>query len=337
MIVIGVDVHKHSLTAAAVDELGRTLAERTGPVDAHVLDWARSLDPERLWALEDCRHVTRGLERTLVAAGERLVRVPPRLTAPLRRRNRTRGKSDLIDALAIARAALQEPELHGPQAGEETLRELKLLVDHRDDLVDERRRCQQRLRWHLHALDPRLQVPLGALDRAIWLERLGRQLARREQTTQVQIARDLLARCKTLTRSILTLDRELQRRTATLAPRLLALPGCGPLSAAKLLCEIGPIDRFRSDAQLARHAGVAPLDASSGKHHRHRLDRSGNRQLNCALHRIAITQGRVHPPARAYLERKQSEGKSRREAIRCLKRQLARTVYTTLKTESALT
>jgi transposase len=109
------------------------------------------------------------------------------------------------------------------------------------------------------------------------------------------------------------------------------------LNAAKLLCEIGPIDRFHSDAQLARHAGVAPLEASSGKHQRQRLDRGGNRQLNCALHRIAITQGRVHPPARAYLERKQNEGKSRREAIRCLKRQLARTVYTTLKAESALT
>jgi transposase len=110
-----------------------------------------------------------------------------------------------------------------------------------------------------------------------------------------------------------------------------------PLSAAKLLGELGPIERFDTDAQLARHAGVAPLEASSGKHRRHRLDRGGNRQLNCALHRIAITQARVHPPARAYLERKQSEGKSRREALRCLKRQLARTVYNTLKSESALT
>jgi transposase len=248
-----------------------------------------------------------------------------------------RGKSDSIDALAVARAFLQEPLLDGPRAGEETLRELKLLVDHRDDLVAERRHCQQRLRWHLHELDPTLAVPLGALDRAVWLDRLGRQLARREQTTQVRIARDLVVRCRTLTRSIAELDRELHARTAALAPRLLELPGCGPLSAAKLLCEIGPIDRFQTDAQLARHAGVAPLDASSGKHQRHRLDRGGNRQLNCALHRIAVTQGRVHPPARAYLERKQNEGKTRREAIRCLKRQLARTVYTTLKNEPLLT
>jgi transposase len=337
MIVVGLDVHKHSLTAVAVDGLGRERGAWSGPVGTSCVVWARSLAGERLWAVEDCRHVTREVEQTLVAAGEPLVRVPPRLTAAQRRRGRTRGKSDSIDALAIARAALQEPQLDGPRAGEETLRELKLLVDHRDDLVDERRRCQQRLRWHLHELDPALHVPLGALDRSVWLDRLGRQLTRRTQTTQVRIARDLLGRCRTLSRSIGELDRELHACTSAIAPRLLALPGCGPLSAAKLLCEIGPIDRFKSDAQLARHAGVAPLEASSGKHQRHRLDRGGNRQLNCALHRIAITQGRVHSPARAYLERKQSEGKSRREAIRCLKRQLARTVYTTLRSEPPLT
>jgi transposase len=313
------------------------VATRSGPVDAQILEWAQALEGKRLWALEDCRHVTRTLERALIGAGEQLVRVPPRLTAPQRRRSRTRGKSDTIDALAIARAALQEPGLEGPRADEEPLHELKLLVGHRDDLIDERRRAQQRLRWHLHELDPALHVPLGALDRTIWLDRLSRTLSRREQTVQLQIARELVGRCRSLTRTILALDRELEQRTQALAPRLLQLVGCGPLSAAKLLCEIGPIDRFPSDAQLARHAGVAPLDASSGKHQRHRLDRGGNRQLNCALHRIAVTQGRVHPPARAYLERKQNEGKSRRQALRCLKRQLARTVYATLKAESALT
>src|SRR5581483_4686460 len=272
------------------------------------------------------------------AAGEQIARVPPRLTAPQRRGGRTRGKSDAIDALAIARAALREPDLQPPRLEQEApLRELKLLVDHRDDLVAERRRCQQRLRWHLHDLDPSLRVPLGALDRSVWIERLARKLGHRQQDVQTQIARELVARCRSLTRSVHKLDRELQQRTRLLAPALVALPGCGPVSAAKLLGEIGPIQRFPTDGHLARHAGVAPLDASSGKHQRHRLDRGGNRQLNCALHRIAVTQGRVHPPARAYLERKQSEGKSRREAIRCLKRQLARTIYTTHKSEPLLT
>ena len=337
MIVIGVDVHKHSLSAVAVDEVGRQLDCLETSDAAELVSWSKRVGRRRLWALEDCRHVTRGLERTLQRERQRLVRVPPRLTAPERRRGRTRGTSDLIDALAVARAALREPVLDSPRPEEPQLRELKLLVDHRDDLVDERRRAQQRLRWHLHELDPTLQVPLGALDRAVWLERLTRQLARRERTTQVRIACELISRCRSLTRSITALDRELHTHTTTLAPQLLELPGCAALTAAKLLCEIGPIDRFRSDSHLARHAGVAPLDASSGKHQRHRLDRGGNRQLNCALHRIAVTQGRVHPPARAYLERKQAEGKSRREALRCLKRQLARTVYTTLKNDPLLT
>jgi transposase len=144
MIVVGMDVHKHSLTAVAVDEAGRARAERTVAAAPELLAWSASLGPERLWALEDCRQLTRPLERALLAADERLVRVPPKLMAPQRRAGRMRGKSDPIDALAVARAALREPRLDHPRPGEQRLRELKLLVDHRDDLIDERRRAQQR-------------------------------------------------------------------------------------------------------------------------------------------------------------------------------------------------
>jgi transposase len=214
---------------------------------------------------------------------------------------------------------------------------LKLLVDHRDDLVDERRRAQQRLRWHLHQLDPSFVVPARHLDRPVHLDRVGRWLARQRPGAQVRVARELVLRCRSLTRTIIELDRELEQRAAQTAPALLELPGCGPLTAAKLLAEIGPIDRFDSDAQLARHSGAAPLEASSGRVRRHRLDRGGNRQLNASFYRIAITQARVHPAARAYLERKQAEGKSRREAIRCLKRQLARVIFNTLKASPSLT
>ncbi len=153
----------------------------------------------------------------------------------------------------------------------------------------------------------------------------------------MRLARELVGRCRSLNRTIDELDRELEQRTAEIAPALLELPGCGAVTAAKLLAEIGPIDRFKTDAQLARHSGVAPLEASSGRVQRHRLDRGGNRQLNAALYRIAITQARYHPGARAYLERKQAEGKSRREAIRCLKRLLVRIVFNTLKASPALT
>src|SRR5947209_6767501 len=338
MIVIGVDVHKQAVTAVAVDEAGRILDEKTVLVGSdQLVGWAAALGDQRLWAVEDCRQLTRWLERQLLGLGEELVRVPPKLTVPERRAGRARGKSDPIDALAVARAALREPDLSRPLVGEHVFRDLKLLVDHRDDIVDARRRTQQRLRWHLHALDPTFVVPLRMLGRSSHLERVSRWLARQEQEMQVRLARELVTRCRSLNRTIAELDQELEQRTARIAPALLELPGCAAVTAAKLLAEIGPVDRFKSDAQLARHSGVAPLEASSGRVQRHRLDRGGNRQLNAALYRIAITQSRYHPGARAYLERKQAEGKSRREAIRCLKRLLVRTVFNTLKTSPALT
>jgi transposase len=338
MIVIGLDVHKQSVTAVAIDEAGRPLGERVVLVGSdELLGWAAALSDQRLWAVEDCRQLTRWLERQLLSAGEELVRVPPKLTVPERRAGRTRGKSDPIDALAIARAALREPDLSRPRADEQVFRDLKLLVDHRDDLVDARRRTQQRLRWHLHALDPTFVVPLRMLGRSSHLERVSRWLTRQDQEMQVRLARELVTACRSLNRKIAELDQELEQRVTVVAPALLELPGCAAVTAAKLLAEIGPIDRFKTDAQLARHSGVAPLEASSGRSQRHRLDRGGNRQLNAALYRIAITQSRYHPGAYAYLERKRAEGKSRREAIRCLKRLLVRVVFNTLKASPALT
>lgn len=336
MIVIGVDPHKQTHTAAAVEAgVGELRGERTVKArragHEQLLAWARAYGEERLWALEDCRHVSVSLERFLLASGERVVRVPPKLMAGARRSARQRGKSDAIDAVAVARAFLREPSLpvarlEGPE------RQIRLLLDHREDLVCERTRMQQRLRWHVHELEPELELPAGCLDRRVWLERLGRRLARREQTTQVRITRELVRRIGELSRRANELERELALLVRGQAPALLALPGCGPLTAAKLVGESAGIDRFRGDAQLAMHAGAAPIPASSGNKRRHRLNRSGNRQLNCALHRIAVTQGQHHPPARAYLARKEAEGKSRKEALRCLKRHLARTVYRTLTT-----
>ena len=197
--------------------------------------------------------------------------------------------------------------------------------------MQERTRIQQRLRWHLHELEPELELPAGCLDRRVWLERLAGRLARREQTVQVEICRELVRRCRELTQRASEIERELQARVRAQAEPLLALPGCGVLTAAKLLGETAGVARFSGEAKLAMHAGAAPLPASSGARHRHRLNRSGNRQLNCALHRMAVTQGRVHEPAKEYLARKQEEGHSRKEALRCLKRHLARVVYRTLR------
>ena len=133
------------------------------------------------------------------------------------------------------------------------------------------------------------------------------------------------------------LEAQIAELVAHAAPQLLAEPGFGPLTAGKLIGEIAGARRFATDANLARAGGIAPIPVSSGNTNRHRLDRGGNRQLNAALYRIAITQSRYHPPARDYLERKRAEGKSRREAVRCLKRLLARVVFNTLKKSPALT
>lgn len=333
MIVIGTDTHKQTHTCGAVFAgTGQRAGELTAPARkagfAELLDWGRGLDGERIWALEDCRHVSGAFERFLVASGERVVRVPPKLMGQSRRGERTRGKSDPIDALAVARAALREgPETLPAAHLDEAALELKLLLDHREDLVRARAEDQQRLRWHLHDLWPDFELPAGCLDRRVRLDRVARRLARAEQGARVRVSRELVRAIRDRTKRAAELEREIAAMVRVQAPQLLDFPGCGTLTAAKLLAETAGVARFSSDAKLARLAGVAPIPASSGNRTRLRLDRGGNRQLNCALHRIAVTQGRMHPPAREFLARKRVEGKSNREALRCLKRHLARRVW----------
>ena len=335
MIVVGIDPHKKTHTAVAIDSATATprgeITVASGKAGhARLLAWARELDSEHLFAIEDCRHVSGSLERFLISRGERVVRVPPKLTARARRSSRVRGKSDPIDARAVAEAALREPSL--PEArlsGPE--HDVRLLIDHRDDLVGERTRIQTRLRWHLHDLELGAGVPTGALDRFVWLKRLAAELAAAPVCVQTAIAADLIERCRSLTLEIKRLEREVTAVMKTLAPELLAHPGCGAIIAARLVGETAGASRFRSEAAFAMHTGVAPLPASSGQSSRHRLNRSGNRRLNSALHMMALTQARSHEPARAFMARKRAEGMSNREAMRCLKRYIARSVFGMLK------
>jgi transposase len=338
MIVLGADTHKSSHTIAAVNAVtGEVLGDKTIAVGARGfavgLGWARGLEGERVWALEDCRHVSGALERFLIARGERVVRVSTRLMAASRRSSRERGKSDRIDAVAVARAALREgietlptAALAGPEL------DIRLLVDHRERLVRTRCALNNDLLWHLHDLWPELALPASALLSAKWSTRIGRRLARAEQTMRARIARDELRRIRDLTQTINALEAEIAELVAKVAPQLLAEPGCGPLTAAKLVGEIAGADRFASDAKLARAAGLAPIPVSSGRTDRHRLDRGGNRQINTAIHRIAVTRARCHPQTQDYLARKKAEGKTHREAIRCLKRHLARRIWNLLRT-----
>jgi transposase len=333
MIVLGADTHKRSHTIVTVAAgTGEVLGEKTVAVGsrgfADLLVWARGLGGERVWALEDCRHVAGSLERFLIGRGERVLRVPTKLMADARRGARDRGKSDRIDAIAVARAALREglgalpcARLDGPEL------DVRLLVDHRDRLVGQRVGLNNTLQWHLHDLWPELTLPGGALFSVKWSTRIARRLARAEQTMRVRIARDELRRLRELTAAIKALEAEIAELVTELAPQLVAEPGCGPLTAAKLVGEIAGASRFTTDAKLARAAGTAPIPASSGRTDRHRLDRGGNRQINAAIHRMAVTRARCDAQTQDYIARKKAEGKTQRDALRCLKRHLTRRVW----------
>jgi transposase len=339
MVVLGIDVHKHTHTTVAVDQVGRQLGQRTVRTNdqgcTQLLSWARTTWPgdqnQRLWAIEDCRHVSGRLERVLLAAGERVVRVPPKLTVVHRRASRTRGKSDPIDALAVARAALADPDL--PVAGHDPAsRELKLLIDHRDHLIAQRTGLINRLRWHLHNLDPDFHIPARTLHRPANLARIRAFLGRQPATLETHLAAEQATDIHAITQRVSVLERDLHTRVQTLCPQLLDLPGCAHLTAAKLVAETAGVTRFATSDRYAAYAGTAPIPASSGTIQRHRLARGGNRQLNAAIHRIALTQIRIDGPGRTYYLRRQDDGKTKKEAIRALKRKITRAVYQALKT-----
>jgi transposase len=335
-VKIGVDAHKRTHTLLAADALGRQVATKTVPAmsEGHLaaVEWARQW-PERAWAVEDCRHLSRRLEGDLLRAGETVVRVPTVLMSDARRSGRERGKSAPIDALAVARAAWRETNLPvASLAG--ASRELRLLVDHRDDLVTERIRVVCRLRWHLHELAPDLDVPAKGFRRMCVIDSVRHHLDGRGGTV-AGIGRELLERVAKLNRRASELERQIRPLVAQLSPSLLGIPGCGSLTAAKIIGQTAGAGRFRSKAAYARWNGTAPIPVWSGNPDRFRLDRGGNRQVNAALHRIAITQAGRPTLGRAYIERRTTTGDTRREALRLLRRRLSDVVFRLLLVDKA--
>jgi transposase len=333
MVTLGIDAHKRTHTVVVIDDVGRELASKTTTATTtadhlELLRWAERFGEERMWAVEDCRHLSRRLEADLLAAGEKIKRVPPKLMAHARDAARTYGKSDPIDALAVARASLRHPELPVAQLDGPS-RELRLLVDHREDLVAERTRCINRLRWHLHELDASWDPTPRSLTSYKNIDQVAARLAGMDAMV-ARVARDIVAHIRDLTVKERALEREITERVAVLAPTLLAMVGVGPLTAAKIVAEVADIRRFRSKDAFARHNGTAPLPVWSGNRQRHRLSRTGNRQLNAAIHRTAITQARCHLDAQAYLARRLDLGNTPTEARRALKRRLSDVVYRAL-------
>lgn len=335
MMAIGIDTHRDSLACCLVDGTASPVEERTLPNDptghAALLAWVRSLDPLPRVGIEGSGSYGAVAARALVASGVDAREVPPRLSVRERHAGRRPGKSDPGDALAIARVTLREAGLPSVRADDATI-ELDLLVAARDDLVTTATRVRNGIHAHLVALLPGYadQAPnlVAARHRATV-----RRMLRGRAGVRVDLVRAALDRLERLVREADRLEIDIARRVT--GHPLLALPGIGPIIAATIVGRVGDATRIGSHDRFAMLAGVAPIPASSGRTSRVRLNKGGDRRLNRALWTIALTQYRVHPPARAYVERKRAEGKGWAEAIRCLKRMLARVVFRTLRAASA--
>lgn len=329
MVTLGVDCHKKSHTVVAIDEHGGVLSTRTiRATSAGHLEGLRFAEQweERCWAVENVRSLSRRLEAELLQAGEGVLHVSPQLMAGQRRSGREPGKSDAIDALNVARVLLREggdlpiARLEGPS------REVKLLVDHRGDLVQERTQKINRLRWHLHELEPEFEVRARSLDGPRTLKRVSEML-HHQQGVVARIASQLVDDIRHLNEHVKGLEKELRDLVEKLVPKLLELQGCGALTAATLVAETADVSRFRSRAAFAMFNGTAPIPASSGNTTRVRLNRGGNRRVNAALHIIGLTQIRQRGPGFEYFQHRLREHDTEVEARRALRRKLSDVVY----------
>lgn len=334
-VAIGVDPHKGSLAVAAVDPLGKVggTGEFSNDPRGHraLLGWIRGQDPDRVIGIECSLSYGASLSRVLLAAGEDVREVPTTLTSRERRRRRSQGKSDLVDSVAIARIVAGGEVL--PSAHRvEMLADLRALVDYRDQLVRTRTQVANRAHADLVNIRPGYGREVPNLRAKVHQGR-ARSLVRGDRSVRAELIRKRLGELSRLDGEIAAMDRRIAVMVRETGTSLTDIPGVGPFIAAKILGEVGDPSRVRSKAAFAVLSGTAPLSASSGQTHRHRLNRGGNRQLNWALHYVALVQCRIMPDAQAYMARKREAGKSHKEAMRCLKRHLSNVVYRHLQAD----
>ena len=333
--IVGVDPHRDSHALAVIEVVtGAVVFEATIAADSDGYARALSLADQhaagrRAFAVEGTGSFGRGLTRFLSGRGEQVLEV-----GHLRRERRSGGKTDALDAVRAARSLLGGERLATPRAGGER-QALQALVAAREGAVDAKRAALCQLRDLLITTPEPLRTELRPLTRARLLQRLA---ATRPGSRHDPELRGSLLALRSIARRVLQLTveerelaREIETLTRELAPQLLNQPGVGPHAAAQLVLSWSHQGRIHSEAAFARLAGAAPIPASSGRTIRYRLDRSGDRRLNRALHMILVTRQRTHPPTIAYIERRIAEGKTRREANRCLKRYLARSLYRLLE------
>jgi transposase len=336
-VLIGVDPHKASLAVAAVDEAKGQLLERASfpqnRAGLRALErWQRRF-PERRWAVENAGGLGRYLAGMLAGSGESVVDVPPKLSARVRVLSSGNArKNDGVDALATALAASRNERLAAvdPQDSSEVLR---LLSERREDLVAERTRALNRLHGLLRDLLPGGVTGTLSADRAA---RILRGIRPQSSSSRIRrrLASEVLRDIRTLDRKIADLNGRIEAEVEASGTTLTEIFGVGPILAAKIIGAVGSVERFPSRGHFASYSGTAPVEASSGEVVRHRLSMAGNRHLNYALHMVAVCQARSDARGGTYYRKKLAEGKSRKEALRCLKRRISDAVFASLVADS---
>lgn len=331
-VAIGVDSHKTTLAAAAVDVVGRQLDTRVFRNDPaghqEAFNWIVQLGPARVVGIECSGSFGAAFAWFLLDRGEDVREVPSGRTFRERNRKRSDGKSDPVDALAIARVVARERHLPIPKrAG--VMVDLKLLNEHRDQLIRARTRLANRAHRGLVILRPGYQNTVKNL-RSKKNIRTAVSHLEGDGSIRAELTVERLNQMLQIDAEVFQLEKRIGAKLEESMTSLTEIKGVGDFVAATILGEVGDISRIRSKAAFASLAGTAPLNASSGKTSRHRMNRGGNRQLNRALHVLAKAQSRILPEAREFVGRKMEEGKSYKEALRCLQRQLTNVVYQTL-------
>lgn len=338
MAVIGIDSHKDILAGCLVDAAGQAVERRditnTDAGHAELLRWVHAVGARRV-GIEGAGNYGRPAASKLLREGVAVVEVPPQMTAAARRGRRTRTKSDQVDALEIARIAARDDDLAAPRfAG--APQELASLVAYRRELVKARTTAINRLHSCLEKIRCGYHTRTGPLTARRGLDAAAR-LLRGDTSATAEIARSRIGDLRRLDREIDAYTRRITTAVHDSATSLTDIDGIGPLTAAEILTEVGDPARFATKHRFAMANGTAPIEASSGRVVRHRLNRGGNRQLNRAIHIAAIAQiSRPATDGRAYYERCLARGKSKREAIRALKRRISDRVWTHLHNDLRL-
>ncbi len=335
-IVVGIDTHKHTHTAVALNALGARLGAMTVPVSRdgyrRIETWARAFGPVRAFGIEGTGSYGAGLSRALREAGHRVLEV----NRPDRSARRRHGKDDTLDAEAAARAVLGGQATAEPKSGTSSVEMIRHLKVARDAAVKAKTQAMLTLKAIIVSAPAELREQLEGIRGKLTLVR---HLAALRPGPLVSTAASAKAALKAIARRWLVLreeieghDRELDRLVSTTAPDLTAARGVATATAAEMLLLVGDNpERVRSEGALAKLCGACPIPASSGRTSRHRLNRGGNRQANAALHRVVVTRMRLHQPTIDYVGRRTREGKTKAEIMRCLKRYVAREIFGLLR------